>query len=228
MSRSPPPPARPWARRPTRPPSPPARPSSGTPPSPRPARRSPPRANTLPRDKRPALRYYKTTSDPRGVAAAPCRPRVASRRRAIHCRARDRSQRGRGPPAGIGATMIILRSRGARRWRALLLGGLIAVLAWPAGQTLASWAGWAPAPPAPVRAAPAPPAPIALNPVNGKIAFASDRDGNNEIYVMNPDGSNPVRLTNNPANDTDPAWSPDGTRLAFDSNRSGSLEIWAM
>ncbi|NIM51841.1 MAG: hypothetical protein GTO22_21785, partial [Gemmatimonadales bacterium] len=46
------------------------------------------------------------------------------------------------------------------------------------------------------------------------IAFMSDRDGNWEIYVMGADGSNPVRLTDNPASDYDPAWSPDGTRIA--------------
>jgi hypothetical protein len=37
---------------------------------------------------------------------------------------------------------------------------------------------------------------------NGQIAFVSNRDGNEEIYVMNAaDGSNPTRLTNNPAVD---------------------------
>lgn len=39
-----------------------------------------------------------------------------------------------------------------------------------------------------------------------KIAFASDRDGNYEIYVMNADGTDQVNLTNNPADDSDPDW----------------------
>jgi TolB protein len=40
------------------------------------------------------------------------------------------------------------------------------------------------------------------------IAFSSNRDGKDEIYVMNADGSNQTRLTNNPAFDFAPAWSP--------------------
>lgn len=46
------------------------------------------------------------------------------------------------------------------------------------------------------------------SPDGTKIAFVSDRDGNNEIYSMNADGSDPVNLTNDPAQDTEPAWSP--------------------
>jgi hypothetical protein len=65
--------------------------------------------------------------------------------------------------------------------------------------------------------------------LNGKIAFVSDRDGNDEIYVMNPDGSGQTRLTDNPADDGAPAWSPDGTKIAFTSNRdAGNFEIYMM
>lgn len=63
---------------------------------------------------------------------------------------------------------------------------------------------------------------------NGKIAFVSDRDGNNEIYVMDADGSNQTRLTDSPAEDSGPAWSPDGARIVFESNRDGNFEIYAM
>lgn len=51
---------------------------------------------------------------------------------------------------------------------------------------------------------------------NGKIAFSSNRDGNFEIYTMNPDGSGQTRLTFiSSANNTNPVWSPDGTKIAF-------------
>jgi len=46
----------------------------------------------------------------------------------------------------------------------------------------------------------------AWSPDGTKIAFASDRDGNAEIYVVNADGSGLRNLTNNPASDGAPAW----------------------
>ena len=47
------------------------------------------------------------------------------------------------------------------------------------------------------------------------IAFVSERDGNEEIYVMNADGSDQQRLTDNESSDWGPAWAPDGDRIAF-------------
>ena len=61
-----------------------------------------------------------------------------------------------------------------------------------------------------------------------RIAFESDRDWNWEIYVMDNHGGNPRNLTNNPADDRDPSWSPDGKRIAFSSNRNGNWQIYAM
>lgn len=55
----------------------------------------------------------------------------------------------------------------------------------------------------------------------GKIVFVSDRDGNREIYTMNPDGSNQTRLTFNTAFEADPRWSPDGSKIVFVSDRDG-------
>lgn len=63
---------------------------------------------------------------------------------------------------------------------------------------------------------------------SGNIVFNSDRDGDNEIYTMNADGYNPVRLTDNLADDTLAKWSPDGSQIAFVSDRSGNNEIYIM
>ena len=60
------------------------------------------------------------------------------------------------------------------------------------------------------------------------IAFTSLRDGNQEIYVMGPDGSSQTNLTKNPANDFAPAGEPGGSRIAFTSDRDGNQEIYTM
>lgn len=57
---------------------------------------------------------------------------------------------------------------------------------------------------------------------NGKIAFDSYRDGNAEIYKMNPDGSGIERLTFNAAIDFSPVYSPNGKKMAFASGRDGN------
>jgi Tol biopolymer transport system component len=60
----------------------------------------------------------------------------------------------------------------------------------------------------------------------GRILFQSDLNGNNEIYLMTRDGLR--NLTNAPASDEFPKWSPDGRRIAFSSNRSGRYQIYVM
>ncbi len=64
----------------------------------------------------------------------------------------------------------------------------------------------------------------------GQIAFMSDRDGNNEIYLMNLDGSEQRNLTKNPADDRHPCWSPSGDRIAFASDRDqeGRWSLYVM
>ncbi len=57
----------------------------------------------------------------------------------------------------------------------------------------------------------------AWSPDGARIAFASARDGNQEIYVMNANGTGQTNLSNNTENEFDPACSPAGTRIAFDS-----------
>src|SRR5574337_131638 len=70
--------------------------------------------------------------------------------------------------------------------------------------------------------------PASIGGANGLIAFQSERDGNAEIYVVHADGSGQTNLTNSPAADYAPAWSPDGRRIAFISDRSGRQEIYVM
>ncbi len=59
---------------------------------------------------------------------------------------------------------------------------------------------------------------------NGKIVFVRS----SEIYLMSSDGLNQTNLTNNPASDGGPSWSPDGGKIVFSSNRDGNFEIYTM
>ena len=61
-----------------------------------------------------------------------------------------------------------------------------------------------------------------------RIAFASKRTGDYEIYVMRVDGLQVTRLTDNVAEDTLPTRSPDDTSIAFVSERDGNYEIYRM
>lgn len=64
--------------------------------------------------------------------------------------------------------------------------------------------------------------------VPSKIAFVTNRDGNEEIYLMNPNGTDLVNLSNSPAGDGHPSWAPGAKQITFHSNRSGDFEIYVM
>jgi TolB protein len=63
---------------------------------------------------------------------------------------------------------------------------------------------------------------------NLRIAFVSNRDGNENIYTMATDGSNQVAITTSEARDWNPRWSPDGSLILFNSNRDGIETLYIM
>ncbi len=69
---------------------------------------------------------------------------------------------------------------------------------------------------------------LAKAPAAPKIVFTSKRDGNAEIYIMNPDGSEQVNLTQHRASDYDPVWSPSGEQILFVSDRNGRKDLYLM
>jgi len=60
------------------------------------------------------------------------------------------------------------------------------------------------------------------------LAFAWDRERNQDIYVVPATGGAPVRLTTHPAADRSPTWSPDGRYIAFASRRDGNWELYLL
>jgi uncharacterized repeat protein (TIGR01451 family) len=68
----------------------------------------------------------------------------------------------------------------------------------------------------------------AWSPAVWTIAFTTNRDGNDEIYTMDPIGHSVQRRTNMPSSERDPAWSPDGEIVAFVSDRDGNDDIYAL
>ena len=66
------------------------------------------------------------------------------------------------------------------------------------------------------------------SPDGTSIVFVSTRVANQEIYVMDADGSNVRRLTNTPAGEDTPRWTPDGRHIVYASNATGSYQVWIM
>jgi TolB protein len=58
--------------------------------------------------------------------------------------------------------------------------------------------------------------------------FQSDRTGNWDIFKIRKNGTGLEQLTNNPANDWQPNWSPDGNTIVFQSDRSGNWQLYTM
>ena len=60
--------------------------------------------------------------------------------------------------------------------------------------------------------------------LSGRIAF----DNHEDVWTINADGTDLTQLTNSPAFEFDPSWSPDGTQIAYRSDRGDESEIWIM
>jgi uncharacterized protein YjdB len=66
----------------------------------------------------------------------------------------------------------------------------------------------------------------AISPDGSRVAFVSTRDGNPEVYVMDADGTNLTRVTNDPQPDGRPVFTADGAGIVFQSLRSGKPQIY--
>jgi Tol biopolymer transport system component len=64
----------------------------------------------------------------------------------------------------------------------------------------------------------------ALPALSGRIVF----DNHEDIWSINANGTDLIRLTHSPRYEFDPSWSPDGTRIAYRSDRGEESEIWVM
>ena len=65
---------------------------------------------------------------------------------------------------------------------------------------------------------------IDITSLSGKILFSAEGD----IFVINADGTGRTQITDHPAEDFDPVWSPDGTKIAFRTHRDGDEEVYIM
>lgn len=63
---------------------------------------------------------------------------------------------------------------------------------------------------------------------NGKLVYSSAMSGNEEVWSIQPDGTERKQLTNNPADETSPVVSPDNNSIFFASNQTGQVHVWRM
>lgn len=68
----------------------------------------------------------------------------------------------------------------------------------------------------------------ALSADGTRLAFVSDREGEDDVWKLDPGQGQPQRLTDGPGQKLQPVWSPDGRLLAYFSNQAGNNDIWVV
>jgi TolB protein len=68
----------------------------------------------------------------------------------------------------------------------------------------------------------------AISPDGSRLAFASNRDGQWDLYLLSLESGDVSRLTDTAAYEGHPTWSPDGTRLAFESSEGNGFDLWIL
>lgn len=132
------------------------------------------------------------------------------------------------------------QNRALSAFAVLLLIALIAVVIWqtssddepdlPAG-IAGSWdQARSTAVPTAIFPTPIPTATPVPDPLRmgGSVVYTLRTGGQTDLWALGVGETEPLRLTNHPADDRDPAWSPDGTRIAFASRRDGNWELYLL